>query len=101
MTLEVINERLTLLKERTDLRTGEAPVGESDHPYYQSDYWKNCLWKYIHVVAITRLPTTKKFISVLFAPVNARQRAAWIGQAFTGNKIQLKGTSVLLVVAFV
>ena len=97
MTLNVINELLTLLMKHADLQTGDAPVGESDHPYYQSDYWKNYLWKYIHVVAITRSPQTKELTSVLFAPVDAHQRAAWMGKAFPGNKVQLEGTYLLSV----
>ena len=93
MTLDVINELLTLLKERTDLRMGEAPVGESDRPYYQYDYWKNYLWKYIHVVAITRSPTPhQSLVYCLSQLMHARGRLVWVGRSLVtkfNSKVQL------------
>ena len=93
MSLEVMMEILDVLRELAEKRACEpAPIGKSNGPYYQSDYWENYVWtRYILLISLHTDITTGELVSVLLAPVGLRDRARDTGQAFTCNEVQLEG----------
>ena len=92
VSLEVMMEILDVLRELAEKRACEpTPIGKSNDPYYQSDYWKNYVWRYIVLISLHTNITTGKLVSVLLAPVDLRDRARDMGQAFPCNEVQLEG----------
>ena len=90
MSLEVIYELLMLLKAPLEQRSEKAPTGESNHSYFKSIYWTRYLWKYIQVLKVTK-SSKGDILTILFAPIDLKRRAADMCRAFPGHKVQLEG----------
>ena len=90
MSLELVVEILDLLMQPLANRTGDAPTGASNDFYYTTSTWKNYMWKYIVILSHGFDKSTGEFNNILFAPVDAHERAKAAADTFPGRKVQLE-----------